>query len=71
MVCSESSNSHLYRFQADRWKNIHFYSKPRHVTPEIDHLGKTGPVLRVSTDIYGVSKEIDGNTFIPTVHISM
>ena len=31
-----------------------------HVTPEIDHLGKTSTVLRVSTHIYGVSKEIDG-----------
>ena len=30
-----------------------------HVTPKIDHLGKSSPVLRVSTHIYGVSKEID------------
>ena len=36
-----------------------FESKPRHVTPQIDHLGKTSTVLRVSTHIYGVSKEID------------
>ena len=34
------------------------------MTPQIDHLGKTSPVLRVSTHIYGVSKEIDGKTFI-------
>ena len=38
--------------------------KPRHVTPQIDHLGKTSPVLRVSTHIYGISKEIDGEMFI-------
>ena len=29
-----------------------------------DHVRKTSPVLRVSTHIYGVSKEIDGKTFI-------
>ena len=34
------------------------------MTPQIDHLGKTRPVLRVSTHIYGVSQEIDGKTFI-------
>ena len=44
--------------------NVHFQSKPRHVTPQINHLTKMCPVLRVSTHIYGVSKEIDGKTFI-------
>ena len=34
------------------------------MTPQIDHLGKTSPVLRVSTHIYGISKEIDGKMFI-------
>ena len=34
------------------------------MTPQIDHLGKTRPVLRVSTHIYGFSKEINGKTFI-------
>ena len=51
-ACAESSNSHLYRFQADRWKNVHFSTKPRHVTPQIDHLGKTSPVLRVLTHTF-------------------
>ena len=32
--------------------------------PQIDHLGKTSHVLRVSTHTYGVSKEIHGKTFI-------
>ena len=41
-----------------------FYSKPRHVTPQINRLRKTSTVLRVSTHIYGVSKEIDGKMFI-------
>ena len=31
---------------------------------QINHLVKMSPVLRVSTHIYGVSKEIDGKTFI-------
>ena len=42
--------------------NVHFLSKLRHMTPQIDGLGKTSPVLRVPTPIYGVSKEIDGKT---------
>ena len=33
------------------------------MTPQIDCLRKTSPVLRVSTHIYGVSKEIDGKMF--------
>ena len=43
---------------------MHFLSKPRHVMPQIDCLGKTSTVLRVSTHIYGVSQEIDGKMFI-------
>ena len=42
--------------------NIHFSSKPRHVTPQINHLQKMSPVLRVSTHIYGVCKDIGGKT---------
>ena len=34
------------------------------MTPQIDRLGKTIPVLRVSIHIYGVSKDIGGKTFI-------
>ena len=52
-------------------ENIHFESKPRHVTPQIDCLGKTSPVLSVSTHFYGVSKEIDGKTFIFRVNLGM
>ena len=45
-------------------EKVHFLSKPRHVTPQIDHLTKMSFVLRVSTHIYSISKEIDGKTFI-------
>ena len=51
--------------------NIHFLSKPRHVTPQNDHIGKTSPVLRVSTHIYGVSMEIDGEMFIFKVNLGI
>ena len=34
------------------------------MTPKIDCLRKTSPVLRVSTHIYGVSKDIGGKMFI-------
>ena len=40
--------------------NVHFSTKPRYVTPQIDHLGKIRPVLSVPTHIYGVSKDIGG-----------
>ena len=62
---------HLWGFSGDRWENIHFLSKPRHVTPQIDLLRKTSTILRVSTHIYGVSKEIDGKTFIFRVNLGM
>ena len=52
-------------------ENMHFESKPRHMTPQIDRLGKTNTVLRVSTDIYRVSKEIDGKMFILRVTLGM
>ena len=48
-----------------------FLSKPRHVTPQIDCLGKMSPVLRVSIHIYGVSQEIDWKTFIFRVNLGM
>ena len=50
---------------------MHFESKPRHVTPQIDRLGKTSTVLRVSTHIYGVFEEIDGKMFIFRVNLGM
>ena len=48
-----------------------FSTKPRHVTPQIDRLGETSTVLRVSTHIFLVSKEIDGKTFIFRVNLGM
>ena len=42
-----------------------------HLTPQIIHLGKLSPVLMVSTQIYSVSKEIDGKTFIFSVNLGM
>ena len=64
-------NTHLWCFQGDRWELVHFLRKPRHVTSQIDRLRKMSPVLRVSTHIYGVSKEIDGKMFIFRVNLGM
>ena len=58
-------------FWGDRWENIHFSTKPRHVTPQIDHLGKTSPVLMVTTHTSGISKEIDGKSFIFQLNLGM
>ena len=64
--------THIYGVsQGNRCENIHFLSKPRHVTPQIDHLRKASTVLRVSTHIYGVSQDIDGKTFIFRVNLDM
>ena len=69
--CCEGFNTHVWCFQGHRWENMNFSTKPRHVTPQIDCLGETTTVLRVSTHIYGVSEEIDGKTFIFRVHLCM
>ena len=42
-----------------------------HVTPLIECLGETSPLLGVSTHIYGVTKEMDGKTFIFRVNLCM
>ena len=48
-----------------------FSSKPRHLTPQINRLRKTNPVLGVSTHIYGVAQEIYGKTCIFQVNLGM
>ena len=48
------------------WVNLGMY-----VTPQINHLREIGPTQRVSTHIYGVSKEIDGKMFIFRVNLVM
>ena len=42
-----------------------------HVSPQIDCLRKTSPVLRVSTHIYDVSKDIGGKTCIFQLNLGM
>ena len=64
-------STHLWCFQGHRQENMNFSTKPRHVTPQIDCLGETSTVLRVSTHIYGVSKDIGGKTFIFRVNLGM
>ena len=68
---SDVFNTHFWGFSGDRWEIIHFSSKPRHVTPQINHFGKMSPVLKVSTHMYGVSKKIDGKTFICQVNLGI
>ena len=67
----EGFKIHIWGFQGDRWETIHFESKHRHVTPQINHLGKLSAVLSISTHIYGVSMEIDEKMFILRVHLGM
>ena len=52
------------RFKGDSGENVHFLRIPSHVTPHIDCPGEKSPVVRVSTQIYGVSKEIHWEMFI-------
>ena len=70
--CSEGFNTCIYGVsQENRLENIHFSTKPRQVTPQINCLGKMSPVLIVSTLIYGVSKDIGGKTFIFQLNLGM
>ena len=41
------------------------------MTPQIDCLGETSTVLRVSTHISGVTKDIDGKMFIFQPNLGM
>ena len=41
------------------------------MTPQIDRLRKMSTVVRISTQIYGVYKEIDGKMFIFRVNLGM
>ena len=69
--CSKGFNTHLWGFQEHRWENINFSTKPRHVNPQINRLGETSTVLRASTHIYGVAKDIGGKMFIFRVNLDM
>ena len=65
-------STHIYGVSKEiDGENMHFESKPRHVTSQIDCLGKMNTVLGVSTHIYGVSQEIDGKTCIFQVNLGM
>ena len=67
-----SVSTHIYGVSKEiDGKTLIFSSKPMHMTPQIDHLGKMSPVLRDSTHIFGVSKEIDGKMFIFRVNLGM
>ena len=70
-LCSDGFNTHFWQFSLDRWENIHFLSKPRHVTPQIDYLGKLSPVLQIPTPIYAVAKQIGGKTCIFKLNLVM
>ena len=50
---------------------MNFSTKPMNVTPQIDCLRKTSTVRRVSTHIYGVSKDKGGKPFIFRVNLGM
>ena len=50
---------------------MNFSTKPRHVTPQINCLGETSTVVRVSTHIYGVSKDIGRKTLIFQLNLGM
>ena len=67
----DPSNRSSQKKKGHSWENMHFSTKPRHMTPQIDHLGERSTVLRVSTHIFGVSMEIDGKMFIFGVNLVM
>ena len=65
-------STHIYQVAKEIDGKMFIYlSRPRHVTPQIDCLGKSSPVLRVSTHMHRISKEIDRKTFIFQVNLGM
>ena len=52
-------------------KHSIFQGEPRHVTPQINCLGKTNPVLTVSTHISGDANEIDRKMFTFRVNLGI
>ena len=58
--CSVSFNNHVCNFQEGTWENINFSSYPRHVTPQIDCLGKMSPVLRFQHTYMGIPRRWKG-----------
>ena len=50
---------------------MNFSTKPRHASAQIDWLGETSTVLRVSTHIYGVFEETDWKMCIFRVNLGM
>ena len=61
--CSEGFNTHLCSFQRDRWETFIFWVNLGNWFSNWSSC-KNKPVLRVSTHMYGISKKIDGKTFI-------
>ena len=70
-LACDPSNLLYQEKKGHSWENMHFSTKPRHMTPQIDHLGEMNTVLRVSTHIFGVSMGIDGKTLILGVNLGM
>ena len=68
--CCEDFNTHLWGFWGDRLENVHFESKLRHVTPQIDCLRKRALLWGCKHTFLGF-KEIDGKMFIFWVKLGM
>ena len=66
-----SFNTHLCSFQGDRWKNVHFSSKPRHRDPSNRSSWRNEPCAESFNSTFMDSKEIDGKMFIFRVNLGM
>ena len=57
-------STHIYGVSKEIDGKMFIFSKPRHVTSQINCLRKMNPLLRVWTHMYGVSNEIHWKMFI-------
>ena len=61
-TCSKEFQHTFIVSKANVKKIIYFSTKPRHLTPQIERLGKTNTVLRVSKHLWGFSRQMLGKT---------
>ena len=64
-------STHIYGVSMEIDGKHSFLNKPRYVTPQIQLSRKNDPCSEDFNTNFGVSKEIDGKTFIFKVNLSM
>ena len=65
--CSEGFNTHVWGFKEVRWENVHFSSKPRHVTLKSIVLEKWDLFWGFQHTFMGFPRKIDGKLTLKSI----